>query len=180
MSDGPHENLSTISRPGVNVVIVNPTAGRGQAGKQIGTVRSLLGPQAEEWSWYFTKARGDGEVRARAAAAAGAPIVIAVGGDGTLHEVANGILGSKSVLGLIPFGTGNDLARALGLFNNLEAACKAITDGEIIKVDVGVLEGEGTGGQRHFLVLSGTGFDARTAQTVNSGIRWISGAGAYV
>ena len=168
------------ARTGVNVVIVNPTAGRGQAGKQIASVRSMLGPQAEDWSWYFTKARGDAEQWAREAAAAGAPIVIAVGGDGTLHEVANGILGSKSELGLIPFGTGNDLARALGIFNNLPAACRAITDGDTIHVDVGVLEGEGTGGQRHFLVLSGTGFDARTAQTVNSGIRWISGAGAYV
>jgi len=168
------------ARTGVNVVIVNPTAGRGQAGKQIASVRSMLGPHAEDWSWYFTKARGDAEERAREAAAAGAPVVIAVGGDGTLHEVANGILGSKSELGLIPFGTGNDLARALGIFNNLPEACRAITEGDTIHVDVGVLEGEGTGGQRHFLVLSGTGFDARTAQTVNSGIRWISGAGAYV
>lgn len=171
--------ISVESRP-TNAVIVNPTAGRGQAGKQVAAIRTLLGPRAEEWGWYFTKGRGDAEQLARAAAEAGAPVVVAVGGDGTLHEVANGILGTKSTVGLIPFGTGNDLARALGIYNNLPAACKAITDGDTINVDVGVLEGEGTGGQRHFIVLSGTGFDARTAQTVNSGIRWISGAGAYV
>lgn len=181
MSDAPQVVKSTaLLRAGCNVVIINPTAGRGQAGKQIARVRTLLGPHAEDWSWRFTEARGDAERMAREAAAAGAPCVIAVGGDGTLHEVANGILGSQSTVGLIPFGTGNDLARALGIYNDLEAACRAITEGDTLHVDVGVLEGEGTGGPRHFLVLSGTGFDARTARTVNEGIRWISGAGAYV
>jgi YegS/Rv2252/BmrU family lipid kinase len=181
MTDAPQGiKPSAAPRSDSNAVIVNPTAGRGQAGKQIGRVRELLGARAEDWSWYFTEARGDAERMARDSALAGAPVVIAVGGDGTLHEVANGILGTHSTLGLIPFGTGNDLARALGLYNNLEAACRAITEGDTIHVDVGVLEGAGTDGPRHFLVLSGTGFDARTAQTVNEGIRWISGAAAYV
>jgi diacylglycerol kinase (ATP) len=162
------------------VVIINPTAGRGQAGKQVPAIRKLLGPAAESWTWHYTQARGDAERMAREAAAAGAPLVVAVGGDGTLHEVANGIMGTKATLGLIPFGTGNDLARSVGLHGDLPGACDTLLNGKTIHLDVGCIEGNGTDGERHFLVLAGTGFDARTAQTVNSGIRYLSGAPAYV
>lgn len=161
-------------------VICNPAAGRGRAGKHGDAIRQLLGASARNWTWRHTQARGDGETMARQAARDGAQMVVAVGGDGTLHEVVNGVLGTNTAVGLIPFGTGNDLARALGLFGNLETACRAVTDGPTRRVDVGVVEGAGTNGPRHFLVLTGTGFDARTAQTVNEGVRWISGAPAYV
>ncbi|BDI33152.1 lipid kinase [Capsulimonas corticalis] len=163
-----------------NVVIVNPTAGRGEAGKQVPAIRRLLDSDSADWVWLYTKARGDAESMAREAAAGGAKIVVAVGGDGTLHEVANGLLGTQTTLGLIPFGTGNDLARSLNLFGNLEVACRAVTHGRILHLDVGVIEGAGFDGPRHFLVIAGTGFDARTAQTVNNGVKWIAGAPAYV
>ena len=162
------------------VVIVNPTAGRGRAGKEAREIRRLLGPKASGWVWQHTQKRGDGEHLARAAAEAGTPLVVAVGGDGTLHEVVNGVLGTEATVGLIPFGTGNDLARALGLFGDLERACRALTEGRTKRIDVGVIEGRGTDGPRHFLALTGTGFDARTAQTVNAGIRGLSGPLAYV
>lgn len=162
------------------VVIINPTAGRGRAGKQVPEIRRLLGPKAASWTWLYTQKRGDGQTLAREAAEAGAKLVVAVGGDGTLHEVVNGVLGTDATVGLIAYGTGNDFARALGLFGNLEQACHALTDGVTKWIDVGVIEGQGTKGPRHFLVLTGTGFDARTAQTVNAGIRGLSGPLAYV
>lgn len=161
-------------------IIINPTAGRDEAGRSVTKIRQALGADGADWNWLFTKGRGDAEKFAREAVARGDDLVVAVGGDGTLHEVTNGVLGSETVVGLIPFGTGNDVARALGLHGDLERACRAITNGTTIAVDVGTVEGEGTGGQRHFLVLAGTGFDAHTAKRVNEGIRWISGAGAYV
>lgn len=162
------------------VVVINPTAGRGRAGKQVPEIRRLLGPKAANWVWRYTQKRGDGQTLAREAAEAGARLVVAVGGDGTLHEVVNGVLGTEATVGLIPFGTGNDLARALGLFGDLERACLALTEGVTKRIDVGVIEGQGTDGPRHFLVLTGTGYDARTAQTVNEGIRHLSGPLAYV
>ena len=162
------------------VVIVNPTAGRGRAGKQVPEIRRLLGDKAANWTWLYTLGRGDAETLARESAQAGCPLIVAVGGDGTLHEVVNGVLGTGAAVGLIPFGTGNDFARALGLYGSLETACRALTEGATKRIDVGVIEGEGTGGPRHFLVLTGTGFDARTAQTVNAGIRGLSGPLAYV
>ena len=169
-----------MSTPSEAVVIVNPTAGRGIAGKQVPEIRRLLGEKAAGWVWQYTQKRGDAEGMARQAAQAGAPLIVAVGGDGTLHEVVNGVLGSSSAVGLIPYGTGNDFARSLGLYGSLETACRTLTDGVVKRVDVGVIEGKGTEGERHFLVLSGTGFDARTAQTVNRGIRGLSGPLAYV
>lgn len=170
----------TPSDTGKVTVILNPAAGRGRAGKEVDAIRRLLGAAAQNWTWRHTQARGDGETMARQAVENGAQMVVAVGGDGTLHEVVNGVLGTNATVGLIPFGTGNDLARALGLYGNLETACRAVTDGPTRRIDVGVVEGAGTNGPRHFLVLTGTGFDARTAQTVNEGVKWISGAPAYI
>ena len=162
------------------VLIVNPTAGRGEAGRQVPEIKRRLGAAGATWTWRFTEKSGDALTLAREAVAAGARLVVAVGGDGTLHEVMNGVLGSGAAVGLIPYGTGNDFGRALGLHGNLEVACETLKAGKIQNVDVGVIDGAGTGGPRHFLVLAGTGYDARTAQTVNSGIRFLSGPAAYV
>lgn len=162
------------------VLIVNPTAGRGKAGRQVPEIKRLLGGAAAGWQWQFTEKSGDAAALAHLAATSGTRLVVAVGGDGTLHEVMNGVLGTGATVGLIPYGTGNDFARALGLYGSLETACKALVSGTVKMVDVGVIDGTGTGGPRHFLVLAGTGYDARTAQTVNSGIRFLSGPLAYV
>ena len=163
------------------VLIVNPTAGRGAAGKQVRVIAQKLREYGLHTPvWRYTTAAGDAERMAREAAQAGAQLIVAVGGDGTLHEVVNGILGTPATLGLIPFGTGNDFARAFGLYGDLDAACGALAQGETRRVDVGTLEGAGTGGPRHFLVLCGTGFDAQTARTVNEGIKYLAGAPAYV
>ena len=162
------------------VLIVNPTAGRGKAGRQVPEIKQILGDAANDWQWQYTEKSGDAAALAHLAAAAGTRLVVAVGGDGTLHEVMNGVLGTGATVGLIPSGTGNDFARALGLYGSLERACKTLISGRTKMVDVGVIDGAGTGGPRHFLVLAGTGYDARTAQTVNSGIRFLSGPLAYV
>ena len=162
------------------VLIINPTAGRGKAGKQVPEIRRLLGSKAANWAWHYTQKSGDATAFARAAAQRGVRLVVAVGGDGTLHEVANGVLGTGATAGLVPFGTGNDFARSLGLYASLEAACSALTTGVVRHIDMGVIEGAGTDGPRHFLVLSGTGYDARTARTVNEGVRHLSGPLAYV
>ena len=60
--------------------------------------------------WRHTARRGHARALAREAAQEGVPLVVAVGGDGTLHETVNGLHGTDSVLGLLPFGTGNDFA----------------------------------------------------------------------
>ncbi len=163
------------------VLIVNPTAGRGCAGKQVREIETRLRQYGmTDLVWRHTGARGHAETLAREAALSGEPLVVAVGGDGTLHEVVNGLLGTQTTLGLIPFGTGNDFARALGLHGDLDSACRAIAQGTSRPVDIGTVSGQGMGAPRHFLVICGTGYVAQTARTVNAGIRFLSGAAAYV
>ena len=169
-----------MTTPPDGLLIVNPVAGRGRAGKEVGAIRQLLAVSGKDWVWRWTHGAGDAERMAREAAQAGVPLIVAVGGDGTVYEVANGILGTGATLGLIPFGTGNDLARTLGLFNNLGLACWTLTEGQTLRLDVGVMEGQGTGGPRRFLVVAGTGYVADVAQTVNRGVKFLTGAAAYV
>ena len=163
------------------VLIVNPTAGRGHAGKQVREIETRLRQYGlTDIVWRHTTARGHACTLAREAALSGVPLVVAVGGDGTLHEVVNGLLGTQATLGLIPFGTGNDFARALGLHGDLDTACRAVAQGDTRRIDVGTVMGHGMDGPRHFLVICGTGYVAQTARTVNAGIRFLSGAAAYV
>ena len=169
-----------MTTPPDGLVIVNPVAGRGRAGKEVGAIRHLLGASGQGWVWRWTQKAGDAERMAREAAQFGVPLVVAVGGDGTIYEVANGILGTGTTLGLIPFGTGNDLARTLGLFGDLPLACRTLTEGRTLRLDVGVMEGQGAEGPRRFLVVAGTGYVADVARTVNRGVKFLTGAAAYV
>lgn len=162
-------------------LIINPRAGRGEAGRQASDIVARLRRHGlRDPVLLYTQAPGDATRLAREAIQRGASLVVAVGGDGTLHEVANGVLGTTATIGLMPFGTGNDFARAVGLHGDIDKACRAVARGETHYFDVGTIEGAGTGGAKHFLVLSGAGFDACTARTVNEGVKYLSGAAAYV
>ena len=81
-------------------------------------------------------------------------LVIAAGGDGTIHAVAHGLLGSASVLGIIPAGTMNNLALSLGISGILEEACATLAHGEVRAIDVGRIN------QYVFLEVAGVGLEA--------------------
>ncbi len=85
---------------------------------------------------------------------AGADLVLAVGGDGTVNEVAQGLLGSPAALGIVPVGSGNGLARALRIPLRPAPALAALESGARRRMDVGFLNG------RPFLNVAGVGFDA--------------------
>lgn len=105
-----------------------------------------------------TRMRGHGTALARTAVADGAEIVIAHGGDGTIMEVAAGIVGTPAVLGLLPAGTGNRLADNLGISWNPLRAADIIAQDKRRAIDLGIMRGsEGT---RYFAVTAGCGFDA--------------------
>lgn len=157
----------TVVQAAKNVVIINPKAGKGRAGKIIDEIRDILGEEGETWSWYSTVKPGQAEQIATAAAQSGAPVVVAVGGDGTVYEVVNGIYDSNSTLAIIPAGSSNNLARALGISEDLKAACDVINNGDTINIDVGAIKGNKTGGGRAFLVQAGAGFNAWAAMREN-------------
>lgn len=131
------------------------------------TVASLLGEHAKDITWKteVTAVDRDAETIAREALRSGSDLVVAVGGDGTLHGVVNALAGSEVVVGLVPMGTGNDFARAVGVPLSFERALNLINSGHIRQIDVG------RHGPRRFINVAGCGFDAEVAERVNAR-RW--------
>ncbi len=119
---------------------------------------------------------------ARDAARNGAELVVAAGGDGTIGEVLNGMLGTKSKLGVLPLGTGNDFARCLGIGTDLERAFAVLRGDFFRAIDVGRVEIEGN--SRYFLNVAGAGFDSRVAARINEHrpriLAKLGGTGAYL
>lgn len=125
--------------------IINPISGKGRKAK---IVQRLL---AKGYKVVYTEYAGHAEVLAREATD---DIVVAVGGDGTVNEVARGIVGTEKILGIIPCGSGDGLARHLGLSHNIRKAIQTIEQGECKRMDTATVNG------RLFLSVCGVGFDA--------------------
>jgi YegS/Rv2252/BmrU family lipid kinase len=132
--------------------ILNPRAGVAAHGAREAIERGR--PAWTDYATALTRAAGHATELAREAAAAGADVVLAVGGDGTVNEVARGLVGTATALGIVPVGSGNGLARALRVPLQPARALEALERGEVRPIDVGRLNG------RLFLNVAGTGFDA--------------------
>ncbi|MEY4881982.1 MAG: hypothetical protein RLZ87_1415 [Armatimonadota bacterium] len=104
-----------------------------------------------------------------------ADIVAAAGGDGTIGEVANGLIGTNTPLGVLPMGTGNDFARTLGINTDLPLAVQTLFQGTAKPVDLGKIENGG-----YFLNIAGCGYDAEVAARINHGFKRLKGTTAYV
>jgi diacylglycerol kinase (ATP) len=158
------------------VVVANPTAGGGKAGRLIGRVYRVLSELSIEHEIRVSESAADLERLAREAAADGARIVGVLGGDGSVHLAANGILGSGAALAVLPAGTGDDFARAIGA-GKLGAATRALGDPTIVDVDViRVTAGAET---RHYVNIAGTGFDSAVEETASAMKRRLGARGHY-
>ena len=162
-------------------VILNPKAGRGQGERRRPELENLLAlyrhqhsAPGTEWRIIETTAAGGASDLARQAALEGANIVAAAGGDGTLNEVVNGIMGTGSVCGLLPIGTGNDFARHIGLKTDLSLAVQTLFTALPAPIDLG------RAGDRWFINIAGCGFDALVAERINRGFRRLHGTTAYI
>ena len=116
-------------------VVVNPTAGRGKAGRLIGKVDRLLHETGVGHAVELAESGPDLEERARRAAAEGARVVAVLGGDGTAGLAANGILGSGASLAIVPSGTADDFASSMGV-RSVDQAVRAIAAGVTATIDV--------------------------------------------
>jgi YegS/Rv2252/BmrU family lipid kinase len=132
--------------------ILNPRAGVAVHGTREAVERGR--PSWRDYAVYLTREPGHATELAREAVAAGADLVLAVGGDGTVNEVARALIGSPAALGIVPVGSGNGLARALRMPLRTADALGALESGVRRRMDVGFLNG------RPFLNVAGTGFDA--------------------
>ena len=144
-------------------VIANPTAGRGRGRQAVHHISEMLKQQGVGFSLVNTEYSGHATALARQAVADGYETVVALGGDGTVNEVVNGLcadLGSDPnpaaivTLGIIPAGSGNDFAYAVGLPSDARAAARRLLNGSTRLVDMGRMN------DRFFAYGVGLGFDA--------------------
>lgn len=171
------------------VIILNPVAGRSRGARYRPQLEEVLDHAAQlknssdgtttQWRIVETTGADSAEQLAKIAAEDGADVVVAAGGDGTCGAVVNGLMGTGARLGILPFGTGNDLARFLGIApaqnrKHLELAVQHILLGTPRPVDVGRVNG------RWFINVAGCGFDAVVADRINRGFRYMHGAPAYI
>lgn len=125
--------------------IINPISGKGRKGKIIAAL------EGTQHSYVVTEYAGQAEELARAATQ---EIVVAVGGDGTVNEVARGLLGTDKILGILPCGSGDGLARCLGISHHISKALETINNGIVKPLDAGFINGKA------FFSVCGVGFDA--------------------
>ncbi len=144
-------------------VIINPVSGgrghrAGEGGARIDAARQALDALGIDADVAVTERRGHAAELAAAFAAAGVERVVAWGGDGTVNEVAGPLIGTQTVLGIVPSGSGDGLAGGLGLPTRPAEALRVALHGEPDPIDVGMF------GARPFLNVAGIGFDAEIAE----------------
>jgi diacylglycerol kinase (ATP) len=138
-------------------IIVNPVSGKGRSLGVLPKVVSWCRKQGVELRIFTTTRPGDGVGQARLARIAGYERVMVLGGDGTVNEVGQVLLGTDTIMGILPGGSGNDFLKMVGHKLSLEEAMRIAFMGEAHDVDVGIVNG------RPFFNAVGIGFDAKVA-----------------
>lgn len=165
--------------------IVNPLAGSGRSARLLPRIRDWLSLHGVSHALQLTRERGHAEKIAGAAAAQGHDRVVAVGGDGTIQEVLNGLLvpGNSAgipALGVVPAGRGNDVVRGLGLPSD-PLACLPIALGDATRLFDVAIARDSNGRERCFAAAGGAGFDAQVAHTMHTRRRfWMRGEAGYI
>lgn len=154
--------------------IVNPTAGKGKARELAPLIEKKCEENKIAYELRLTAAPGDGTSIAASGAREGFERIVAVGGDGTVNEVLNGIVGTSSALGVIPGGSGNDFIRSINENSEIETILHDNIYGRIIKSDIGKCNG------KYFINVASSGFDAQVViETINAK-KIFSGSFAYI
>jgi len=150
-------------------LFLNPTAGRGRAGRRQARILELLRQSDVQVEYHASQSLGDLETQVLREVDAGATQIVVAGGDGSVHEAVNGIMrsGNTAALGVIPTGTGNDFAKACDIPLNWEHATRLLGDrvkarGSPRKVDIGRFN------DRFFCNGAGVGFDAKVTRIARS------------
>ncbi len=134
--------------------IVNPVSGSGRAEAEFQKVAALLDARGVPYEAVRTERPRHATQLARLAVERGEPLVVAVGGDGTVNEVASALIGTETALCVLPFGTGNDFTKVMGFPAEPEKAVEALLHGEVRHADACEAN------DLHFINVAGFGFDA--------------------
>jgi len=155
--------------------IVNPNAGNGKGGKDRGRISDILNRNNIRFEMRSTGRKGQATEFTRDLIANGYRKIISIGGDGTLHEVINGILtqnlcaSTDVTIGIIPVGTGNDWGRMFGIPLIYEGAVQVIREGKQMLHDIGVIDyfSAGVKTRTYFINIAGLGFEAVVVKKTN-------------
>jgi diacylglycerol kinase (ATP) len=159
-------------------LVVNPAAGGGRGRRTLDRALPHLRAHGLDPQVHLCTNGREPELLARESAEAGSDIVVAVGGDGQARSVANGLLGTSAAMGLLPAGSANDYARAVGVpRSDVIAATDLLLSPRVAQVDVVRVESDAV--VEHFLNVGGAGFDSVVAATAE-GIRFLRGSPRYV
>lgn len=166
-------------------VIVNPVAGAYSTRRKWPHISTRLRDIGLSFDHEYTEGVGHAIELAKSAANEGYQNIVAVGGDGTVHEVANGILSSNSTeipLGVISTGTGSDFIRSVGLPRNYNSACSCLIGQRRLVIDVGVVEYQCKGQtlRRFFVNAAGVGFDASVVEATERFPKYLGGTIPYL
>ena len=159
-------------------LIANPSSGRERAADQAQAIAAGLRQSYSGLEVLFTTGDGDAKEAAARAAADGCTTIFVAGGDGTVNEAVNGIVAAGALdqvrFGIVPLGTGNDFAAALGIPVEVDAALETLLAGREIRVDLGRVNGH------TFLNTSGGGYIAEVSVNVTTQLKTIAGRLAYL
>lgn len=142
--------------------VVNKISGNGKGLKVWKKVEKLLQEKQVNYQVRFTERPKHAVEIVKEFSSKACNAVVAVGGDGTIHDVANGLIHSNIPLGIIPAGSGNDLARALDIPMDYKRALERILRGKKRKMDVGKI------GEEYCMTVTGIGFDGKVAEINNT------------
>lgn len=161
-------------------LIANPKTGRYASRRRpVQALASQLESLGIKVDLRLTAGPGEAtEIAARAARNGSSDIIVA-GGDGTINEAIQGLTGTKARLGIIPRGTGNVLARELGLPLDEEQAAIVAAKGKSRKIYLGIAIDETTQESRHFALMAGLGLDASVVRRVQPSLKKRIGKGAF-
>lgn len=150
-------------------LFLNPTAGRGRAGRRQSRIVELMGESGFAVECHLSRSPGDLEEQVRQQVDQGATRVVVAGGDGSIHEAVNGLLRSKSraAFGVVPTGTGNDFAKACDIPLDWEHAARLLADRIAARATPRKIDA-GRFNDRFFANGAGVGFDAKVTRIAQS------------
>jgi YegS/Rv2252/BmrU family lipid kinase len=154
--------------------IINPSAGRGLAARLPAQIHAFFRNRRLRYEISFTERKGHGLELSRRAALAGFSTIVAAGGDGTIREAAEPLIGKDATLGILPLGSGNGLARNLYIPLKTEEALLGLLEWPRRKIDVGLADG------KPFFCAAGVGLDAEVAKAFNQRINGRRGIFPYI
>jgi diacylglycerol kinase (ATP) len=160
-------------------LIVNPVAGSDEGAEHLPVINARLRAMVDHLDIVMTTGEGDATRAASQAVVEGYGTIFVAGGDGTLNQALNGVASvpgglARTIIGVIPIGTGNDFARALGFAEDIEETLELLASSTPSAIDVGVVNGH------HFLNVSAGGFIAEVSDAVDVRMKSVAGRIAYL